>query len=548
MKRLIRNGILVLLALTASCTLDDFCADKEDTIDDDAPPPTYVYPPNHSTGQSRTPLLVWNAYPHAPTGVHHYELHLKSGFSDDDKILDDFPVYYDTFHAVTDTLDADTEYWWDVYVYDQYDDVSIGTKWYFTTGSGFNNPPVPPFDPDPADGSSSNALYADLHWDCYDPDGDDLSYDVWLNTIYTDSARIAAGVTGQTVDPGDLEPDRIYYWKVLAIDAPGDTTEGPWWRFKTRTASNKPPVEPFGPYPPDEATSVGLDVTLAWSCSDPEDDPVTYDVVMGPAGGSLVVVADDITESSFEVAGLDRLSEYEGNVLASDDHSHTTAGPLWSFTTGDGSSVVYASLVFGRSITYDGSVARNDYIFARFDSLYAPDGPINPLQPAAVSCNTFDLVWSDGLRQYSYTDYIAGYFLDPGTPYTYTVTAGDGVPALSTNPVTMPACQPYITSPAPFSTVSRNGFDLEWHTFCGGTIDITIMDLNADSTGVYITTENDGFYSFTAEDLSPIDPMAYQLQIVLIHENRQTITAPGYDPRSRVWARVLSTQIVYTEF
>jgi hypothetical protein len=90
-----------------------------------------------------------------------------------------------------------------------------------------------------------------------------------------------------------------------------------------------------------------------------------------------------------------------------------------------------------------------------------------------------------------------------------------------------------------------DGFDLEWHTFCSGTVDITIMDLNGDSTGVYITTEDDGFYRFEADVLASIPPTAYQLQIVLINENKKLISEYGYDPRSWVWARTLSTQIVY---
>ncbi|MBN2070375.1 MAG: hypothetical protein JW814_02870 [Candidatus Krumholzibacteriota bacterium] len=539
MRQIIR--ILLFAALAISFA---FCSTtRHNTIPNDAPPPTYIYPPDNSTGQSRNPTFIWNHYRYADQGVNHYLIYLRSGPGDDAMILDEVAVY-DSFYVCPLTLEEDTEYEWMIYAIDQHDDASIGLWWQFTTGSGFNNPPVAPFDPDPEDGSTGVFLIATLDWDCYDFDDDPLTYDLWFKDLYGDSTLVADGIAGPPFDPDDLEPDRRYYWKVVAHDDQGGSTPGPWWVFKTMTALNRPPVEPWVLFPDDDATTVPLDVALDWGCSDPEDDPITYDVAMGLAGGTLTVIGSDLAESSLEVTGLDPLTEYEWQVSATDDHYQTTPGPIWSFTTGDGSPQVFAAMRLWRNITYSSGVIRNDYIQARFDSVYAPDGPIYPLRPGAVSCNSFDLVWQSFSDQYAYSDYIAGYFLNPGGLYTFTVTAGDGVPDLTTFPIALQTCQPYITSPEPFATVSMDGFDLEWHTFCSGTIDITIMDLNADSTGVYIRTEDDGEYTFTSDDLAPISPMAYQLMIVLIREEKQYITAPGYDARSWVWSRTLSTQYV----
>jgi hypothetical protein len=546
MARIIRIACFVvftLLSLHLGCDWDP----AEDTIHSDFPRPTYVYPPNNATGQSRTPVLVWNRYRHSELNVNHYELSLWSGPGDDDVVLDRV-VVYDSMCVCPETLDPETEYYWWVMVVGQYHEAALGIQWHFTTGSGFNNPPVSPFDPVPAEGSSGNFLYQVLSWDCIDPDGDDLTYDVWLRRFLVgDEVLIADGISEKTADPGGLEPETTYQWRVVAFDAHGDSAVGPSWRFKTIPASNKPPIEPWGPTPADGATNMLLDVTLSWHCEDPEDDPITYRVSLGIAGGNLTVIASDLTDTSFEVTGLDPYTEYEWLVTATDDHSHVMPGPIWSFTTGDGVPVreVFAALMLKRTITYTGgNIIRFDEISARFDSLYAPDVPINPLLPASVSCGGFDLTVHPGSQYYSYTDLVAGYFLNPGTNYIFTIAEGDGVPSLTSDLITFPACGPYITSPAPFSEVSLDGFDLEWHTFCSGTIDITIMDMNGDSTGVYIRTEDDGFYAFTADDLAPIGAGAYQLQIVLINENLKTITAQGYDPRSRLWARTLSVQYV----
>jgi hypothetical protein len=147
---------------------------------------------------------------------------------------------------------------------------------------------------------------------------------------------------------------------------------------------------------------------------------------------------------------------------------------------------------------------------------------------------------------YYYTNPIT-HFLAPGNDYTYEVFEGDGVPSLNAV-VFYPLCTPYITSPAPYAWVDMsNGFDLEWSHSCGGKVTLVIMDLNADSTGVYIVTDDDGAHPFTAGDLSIIDPVAYQFEIQLITQNRQPLLAAGYDPRSFLWARTVSTQIIYRQ-
>ncbi len=45
-------------------------------------------------------------------------------------------------------------------------------------------------------------------------------------------------------------------------------------------------------------------------------------------------------------------------------------------------------------------------------------------------------------------------------------------------------------------------------------------------------------------DLTVLDPMTYQIQVVLIIENKEFINEPGYDPRSWIRARTLAAAIV----
>lgn len=441
-------------------------------------------------------------------------------------------------------LDADTKYHWGVTATDE-QGVSSGyyQPCYFTTIS--TSAPHTPYPEDEAVDVPRDTIFT---WICSDPDGDALTFDVYMGFPGSHPSLIGTDLSEASLAITDLEYSTVYNWKVIARDDDGHRTEGPLWTFKTIDDNNKPPVEPFGEYPPDDATGVLLNVSLSWDCTDPENGPLIYDVSMGPAGGTFTRIASEITESYVDVTELSPSTEYEWRVSATDVHSETTYGPIWSFTTGDGTQGdVYAELSLLRTITYDGSIVRNDYITARFDSVYAPDVAIHPLRPDAVSYSTFDLVWLEGSKIYSYSDYMAGYFLTPAQLNPFLVTEGGNVPALTTDPIALPVCAPYITSPATASEVSLDGFDLEWHTFCSGTIDITITYPGGDSTGVYITTEDDGFYTFTAADLSPIDLSAYELIIVLIVEDKRSITAVGYDPRSWIQARTLATKYVMVQ-
>jgi hypothetical protein len=50
---------------------------------------------------------------------------------------------------------------------------------------GTNNPPGKPSDPQPANYASDVSVNSDLHWSCSDPDGDELSYNIYFGTEST---------------------------------------------------------------------------------------------------------------------------------------------------------------------------------------------------------------------------------------------------------------------------------------------------------------------------------------------------------------------------
>ncbi|MBI9037555.1 MAG: hypothetical protein JEY97_05420 [Bacteroidales bacterium] len=98
-----------------------------------------------------------------------------------------------------------------------------------------NNLPNPPSDPLPEDGAENQLTEVVLSWTCTDPEGDPLTYDVYFGTGAT-PPMVATGQTETTFDPGTLDHNTEYFWKIVAHDNHiEDSTEGPVWSFTTWT-------------------------------------------------------------------------------------------------------------------------------------------------------------------------------------------------------------------------------------------------------------------------------------------------------------------------
>ncbi len=108
---------------------------------------------------------------------------------------------------------------------------SIGTSVRCIQSSqAVNEPPATPSNPDPQNGATGQPLDTQLQWECSDPDGDPLTYDVYFGTT-TNPPLVANGITEKSYDPGVLDYYTEYFWKIVAHDDQNNSTEGPVWEF-----------------------------------------------------------------------------------------------------------------------------------------------------------------------------------------------------------------------------------------------------------------------------------------------------------------------------
>ena len=102
-----------------------------------------------------------------------------------------------------------------------------------------------------------------------------------------------SGITDNQFKPSsDLGENKTYYWRVRAHNQWGDSSWSTVWTF-TVGDENHPPYDPECVHPTDGATDVSVNTYLEWSCYDPDDDPLTYEVYICPEGGEEWILIDD---------------------------------------------------------------------------------------------------------------------------------------------------------------------------------------------------------------------------------------------------------------
>ncbi|MFK5855086.1 MAG: FISUMP domain-containing protein [Bacteroidota bacterium] len=95
---------------------------------------------------------------------------------------------------------------------------------------------------------------------------------------------------------------------------------------------NQAPAQPSNPCSADASTGQNIDLTLSWTCSDVDSDPITYDVYFGQTNPPSLISSAQ-TSDSYDPGTLDASTTYYWKITATDNHSNSTEGVVWSFAT-----------------------------------------------------------------------------------------------------------------------------------------------------------------------------------------------------------------------
>ncbi|RLD79504.1 MAG: hypothetical protein DRJ15_09260 [Bacteroidetes bacterium] len=192
-----------------------------------------------------------------------------------------------------------------------------------------NNAPVASFTVDPGSGNTQTAFNLDasgstdqetpanellVRWD----GNDDGTWETEFTTVKT------ATVTYDT--------EGTYTIRLQVKDG-GGLTSATTQQVTVTANGNEAPDAPANPNPEDGGTDIIIIVQLQWTGSDPEADPLTFDVYFGTSQDPPLV-SEGKTENSYDPGTLAYETTYYWKITAHDDHDNSSTGPLWSFTTG----------------------------------------------------------------------------------------------------------------------------------------------------------------------------------------------------------------------
>lgn len=178
--------------------------------------------------------------------------------------------------------------------------------------------------------------YVTFEWTAAtDPEGESLKYVLEISKNNGFSSLDKSFTTTLTEKRVTLEKGVYYYWRVKAIDKTGDSsaysniyslyTEG-------EGVTNHLPFQPQVVSPQKDSFVAAGNITLSWTATDLDNDPLAYDVYFSTANPPTEKVAEDIDQTSLAVS-TEAATTYFWRVVVKDSESGFANGQVWTFNT-----------------------------------------------------------------------------------------------------------------------------------------------------------------------------------------------------------------------
>ena len=105
------------------------------------------------------------------------------------------------------------------------------------------------------------------------------------------------------------------------------------WDNRLDAIGNHPPTAPTNPSPADSGIGQDSGLVLSWHSHDLDDGDSVYFTILFDTVAPPETVAAGWTDTTFGLPKLDSPKRYYWQVIASDNHDTSAAGPIWQFQT-----------------------------------------------------------------------------------------------------------------------------------------------------------------------------------------------------------------------
>ncbi len=364
------------------------------------------YPANGAENVTLDTTLSWSPDPNATS----HDVYFGTNFEDvNDGTLFTFKGNQDANSYDPGGLEFSTTYYWRTDTVRQIGEFFIvytGSVWSFTTEATPPPPPSAPTNPSPSDGATDQSIDVGLSWS---NGGGATSYEVYFGTDPTpDSGEYKGSQTGTSYNPGTLNYDTTYYWRINALNSSGTTT-GEVWSFTTSG-----PVKATNPSPADGAIDVRIDVVLGWN---PGYGATSHDVYFDTSSPPAFIgnqTANDYDPGTLEPGVV---YYWQINEVNNPDPCSPWQGDVWSFTTvtgpveatnpypADGAEDVPTDVILGWDPGY-GATSHDVYFDTSSPPAFIGNQTANDYDPGTLEPGTTYFWQIDGVNN-----------LDPCSPW-----------------------------------------------------------------------------------------------------------------------------------
>jgi len=244
--------------------------------------PSNPSPSHQATGQSRSVTLSWSGGDPDGGDSVTYDVYFGTDSNPDSGEL--VSTARSSRSYSPGTLSSGTRYYWMIVAKDNHGRTTQGPVWRFDTQPGSTNraPNVPSNPSPPVQSGQPWRTDVKLEWEGGDPDGDSVTYEVYM-VVGEGWQVIGTTVEPELTLPTVLEGDTWYFWKVIARDSAGNSSEGEVWRFATY---DHPYIELMSV---NDAYSSGEILRISWKI-EALDVTVDYEIsIYAPDGRSELV-------------------------------------------------------------------------------------------------------------------------------------------------------------------------------------------------------------------------------------------------------------------